>query len=99
MAHRGEAGAETGSFNAMPGLSANKLDHVALWTSERDAIADLVCDHMGMHVIDRTDAFTLVGADARLGKVALFEAEGPREPGLLARVVLAVTDLEEAVER
>ena len=82
----------------MPGLSANKLDHVALWTSERDAIADLVCDHMGMHVIDRTDAFTLVGADARLGKLTLFEAEGPRDPGLLVRVVLAVTDLEAAVE-
>jgi catechol 2,3-dioxygenase-like lactoylglutathione lyase family enzyme len=83
----------------MPGLSANKLDHVALWTSERDAIADLACDHLGMHVIDRTDAFTLVGADARLGKLTLFEAEGPRDPGLLARVVLAVTDLEAAVER
>ncbi len=83
----------------MTRLPATKLDHVALWTSERDAIADLVCDHMGMHVIDRTDAFTLVGADARLGKLTLFEAEPPREPGVLSRVVLGVSDLEAAVAR
>jgi catechol 2,3-dioxygenase-like lactoylglutathione lyase family enzyme len=81
----------------MSRLPANKLDHVALWTAERDAIADLVCGHMGMHVIDRTDKFTLVGADARLGKLTLFEADPPREPGLLARVVLAVTDFEAAL--
>ena len=82
-----------------PRLATDTLDHVALWTAERDAIADVVCDHMGMHVIDRTDKFTLVGADAKLGKLTLFEAEGPRDPGLLARVVLAVSDLEGAVAR
>ena len=78
-------------------LATNTLDHVALWTSERDSIAELCCEHLGMHVIDRTDAFTLVGADARLGKLTLFEAEGPRDPGLLARVVLAVSDLDAAL--
>ena len=31
-----------------------------------------------MHVIDRTDAFTLIGSDARRGKLTLFDAEGPR---------------------
>ena len=36
-----------------------------------------------MHVIERTDAFTLVGADARRGKLTLFDAEGPRDPGAL----------------
>ncbi len=32
-----------------------------------------------MHVIERTDAFTLIGADARRGKLTLFAAEGPRD--------------------
>ena len=81
------------------GIATNTLDHVALWVADRDAIADFVCDHMGLHVIDRTDTFTLVGADARLGKLTLFDAEGPRDPGLLARVVLGVSDLEAAVAR
>ena len=47
-----------------------------------------------MHVIERTDDFTLVGADARRGKLTLFAAEGPREPGALVRVVLRVRDLD-----
>ena len=34
-----------------------------------------------MHVIERTERFTLIGADARRGKLTLFEAEGPRERG------------------
>ena len=47
-----------------------------------------------MHVIDRTDAFTLVGADARRGKLTLFAAEGPRERGALKHVALRVVDLD-----
>ena len=43
-----------------------------------------------MHVIERTDRFTLVGWDARRGKLTLFEAEGPRESGALARIGLRV---------
>ena len=50
-----------------------------------------------MHVIDRTDAFTLVGADARRGKLTLFDAEGPRERGALEHVALRVRDLEAAL--
>ena len=50
-----------------------------------------------MHVIERTDAFTLVGADARRGKLTLFAAEGPRDPGALERVVLRVSDLDAAL--
>jgi catechol 2,3-dioxygenase-like lactoylglutathione lyase family enzyme len=70
------------------------LDHVALWVADRDAIASLACDHLGMHVIDRTDAFTLVGADARGFKLTLFAAEGPREPGALEAIVVRVPDVE-----
>ncbi|HZC14439.1 MAG TPA: VOC family protein [Thermoleophilaceae bacterium] len=73
------------------------LDHVALWVSERAALAAFLCDHLGMHVIEETDTFTLVGVDAKLGKLTLFDAEGPREPGALQRVVLRVGDLDATV--
>lgn len=45
-----------------------------------------------MHVIDKTDTFTLVGADAKRGKLTLFDAEGPRERGALGHVGLVVHD-------
>jgi catechol 2,3-dioxygenase-like lactoylglutathione lyase family enzyme len=73
------------------------LDHVAFWVADRDPIADFLTEHVGMHVIDRTDAFTLVGSDARRGKLTLFTAEGPREQGAFAHVALRVSDLEAAV--
>jgi len=63
-----------------------KLDHIALWVSERDSIADALTSQLGMHVIDRTDAFTLVGSDARRGKITLFAADGPRERGALKHI-------------
>jgi catechol 2,3-dioxygenase-like lactoylglutathione lyase family enzyme len=73
------------------------LDHVAYWLADRDAVADFAVRHLGMHVIDRTDAFTLVGADARRGKLTLFAADGPRDRGALEHVALRVGDLEQAV--
>jgi catechol 2,3-dioxygenase-like lactoylglutathione lyase family enzyme len=78
-------------------MNVTSLDHVALWVADRDAIADLACAHLGMHVIERTDTFTLVGADARRFKLTLFAAEGPREPGALVAVILRVNDLEAAL--
>jgi catechol 2,3-dioxygenase-like lactoylglutathione lyase family enzyme len=72
------------------------LDHVALWVANRDAIADFATSHLGMHVIDRTEQFTLIGADARRGKLTLFEADGPREQGALKHVALRVRDADEA---
>jgi catechol 2,3-dioxygenase-like lactoylglutathione lyase family enzyme len=73
------------------------LDHVALWVADRRRIADFVVGHLGMHVIDETDRFTLVGADARRGKLTLFEAEGPRERGALEHVAFRVSNLRRAV--
>src|SRR5437870_1801099 len=72
------------------------LDHVALWVADRDAIADFATGKVGMHVVDRTDAFTLVGSDARRGKLTLFAAEGPRGPGALKHIALRVSSLERA---
>jgi catechol 2,3-dioxygenase-like lactoylglutathione lyase family enzyme len=80
-------------------MRPTSLDHVALWTAERERHSALLCEHLGMHEIERTDAFTLVGVDARQGKLTLFDAPGPRDPGALARVVLRVGDLAGAVER
>jgi catechol 2,3-dioxygenase-like lactoylglutathione lyase family enzyme len=74
------------------------LDHVALWTDERDALAAFLLERTGMHEIERTDTFTLVGPDARRGKLTLFDAEGPRQAGALERVVLRVNDLQGAAE-
>jgi catechol 2,3-dioxygenase-like lactoylglutathione lyase family enzyme len=73
------------------------LDHVALWVADRDRIADIVTRHLGMHVIERTDKFTLVGSDARHGKLTLFDEEGPRERGALKHIALRVSDLESAL--
>jgi catechol 2,3-dioxygenase-like lactoylglutathione lyase family enzyme len=73
------------------------LDHVALWVADRDRLADFLVEGTGMHVIDRTDAFTLLGSDARRGKLTLFAAEGPRDAGVLARIGLRVHDLEDAL--
>ena len=73
------------------------LDHVALWVADREPIADFLTAHVGMHVIEQTDRFTLVGSDARRGKLTLFDAEGPRERGALKHVALRVSDLRAAI--
>jgi len=78
-------------------VNPKTLDHVAYWLADRDAVAGFAIAHLGMHVIDRTDAFTLVGADARRGKLTLFAADGPRDRGALEHVALRVNDLERAL--
>jgi catechol 2,3-dioxygenase-like lactoylglutathione lyase family enzyme len=78
-------------------MNPKTLDHVAYWLADRDAVADFAVRHLGMHVIDRTDAFTLVGADARRGKLTLFAADPPRERAALEHVAVRVSDLERAL--
>ncbi len=73
------------------------LDHVALWVADRDAITNFLTERLSMHVIERTDKFTLVGTDARRGKLTLFAEEGPRERGALKHIALRVNDLGEAL--
>ena len=73
------------------------LDHIALWVADRDSIAEFLERHLTMHVIERTDKFTLMGTDARRGKLTLFDAEGPRERGALKHIALRVNDLDEAL--
>jgi catechol 2,3-dioxygenase-like lactoylglutathione lyase family enzyme len=79
-------------------FAPTSLDHVALWVDDREPLAAFLCDHLGMHVIEETDTFTLVGIDAKLGKLTLFDAEGPRQRGALERIVLRVNELGSVVE-
>ena len=74
-------------------MQPKTLDHVAFWLADREPIAEALTSRFGMHVIDRQDNFTLVGADARRGKLTLFSAEGPRERGALKHVALRVSKL------
>ena len=80
-------------------VHAKTLDHVAVWTPDRHALADVLVSCCGMHEIERTDDFTLVGGDARRGKLTLFDADGVRERGSLERVVLRVPDVDDARDR
>jgi catechol 2,3-dioxygenase-like lactoylglutathione lyase family enzyme len=75
-------------------MEPKTLDHVAFWVADRDPIAAYCERHLGMHVIDRQDRFTLLGSDARRGKLTLFDADGPREPGAFSHVGLRVSNLE-----
>jgi catechol 2,3-dioxygenase-like lactoylglutathione lyase family enzyme len=76
-------------------VTVQTLDHVALWVEDRDSIARQLEESLGMHVIERTERFTLMGADARRFKLTLFAAEGPRAQGALRHVTLRVNDGDE----
>jgi catechol 2,3-dioxygenase-like lactoylglutathione lyase family enzyme len=73
------------------------FDHVALWVNDPQGIADFLDPLEGMHVIEQTGDFTLIGGDAREGKLTLFVAEGERSPGVIGRIVLRVPDLDRAL--
>jgi len=77
-----------------PTFAPTSLDHVALWVDDRGPLATFLCEQLGMHAIEETETFTLVGIDAKLGKLTLFDAEGPRQRGALERIVLRVGELE-----
>jgi catechol 2,3-dioxygenase-like lactoylglutathione lyase family enzyme len=69
-------------------IRPERLDHVAFWVAGRASVASRLHE-LGLRVIEETDAFTLMGGeDARRGKLTLFDAEGPRDPGVLLRIGL-----------
>jgi catechol 2,3-dioxygenase-like lactoylglutathione lyase family enzyme len=72
------------------------LDHVAFWVAEREPAARFCEQYLGMHRIAQEDNFTLMGSNARRGKLTLFDSEGPREQGAFAYVALRVSDLAAA---
>jgi catechol 2,3-dioxygenase-like lactoylglutathione lyase family enzyme len=77
-------------------MEPKTLDHVAFWVTDRESIAAFCERYLGMHVIDRQDTFTLIGTNARRGKLTLFDADGPREQGAFLHVGLRVSDLAAA---
>jgi catechol 2,3-dioxygenase-like lactoylglutathione lyase family enzyme len=77
-------------------MKIETLDHVALWVSDRDRLADFLTTHIGVHVIERTEKFTIVGSDARRGKLTLFAVPDRREAAPLGRIFLRVPDLDAA---
>jgi catechol 2,3-dioxygenase-like lactoylglutathione lyase family enzyme len=76
-------------------VKPKSLDHVALWAADRRRMADRAVELLGVRAIEETERFTLLGgADARRGKLTIFDADGPRERGALQRIGLRVTSLE-----
>lgn len=71
-------------------MRPQKLDHVALYVSDADAVAAHILSQLPFRVIEETDEFVLVGRDPELGKLTLFRAEGPRERGPLAGIGIGI---------
>jgi catechol 2,3-dioxygenase-like lactoylglutathione lyase family enzyme len=82
-------------------VKVQKLDHIALYMGDRDVAADFLTSHLGFHVVDHTDRYTLVGAGGRIGKLTLFDAPDGSEPipGVIERILIRVKDPEAAAAR
>lgn len=78
-------------------MKVRKLDHIALYMGDRDRAAEFLTSHLGFHVVDHTDRYTLVGAGGRLGKLTLFDAPDDRpSPGEIECINIRVADPESA---
>jgi catechol 2,3-dioxygenase-like lactoylglutathione lyase family enzyme len=71
-------------------VRADKLDHVAVFVTDPDAVAARILSQLPFRIIEETDEFVLVGRDPMLGKLTLFAADGPREPGLLKSIGIGI---------
>src|ERR671917_2981576 len=82
-------------------MKIQKLDHIALYMRDRDAAAEFLTTYLGLHIVDRTDRYTLVGAGGKIGKLTLFDApEGTTpSPGVIERINIRVADPQTAVAR
>lgn len=82
-------------------MKVRMLDHIALYMADREAAAEFLTSHLGFHVVDRTERYTLVGAGGKVGKLTLFDApEGSAPaPGIIRRVDLRVADPRSAAAR
>jgi catechol 2,3-dioxygenase-like lactoylglutathione lyase family enzyme len=82
-------------------MKVKRLDHIALYMGYRNAAVRYLTTHLGFHVVDHTERYTLVGAGGRLGKLTLFDApQGTTpSPGEIKRISLRVADPEAAAAR
>lgn len=81
-------------------LRPRKLDHVALYVSDPDAVAARILAQLPFRIIEEAEEFVLVGREPQLGKITLFRAEPPRERGVLRRVGISIpcTTVERSIE-
>lgn len=79
-------------------MRVKMLDHIAIYMNDRDEAADWLTTHLGFHVVDHTERYTLVGAGGRLGKLTLFDAPQGTAPsaGEISRITIRVADTEAA---
>ncbi|HET7481138.1 MAG TPA: VOC family protein [Rubrobacteraceae bacterium] len=82
-------------------MKVKKLDHIALYMADRATAADFLTSHLGFHVVDHTDRYTLIGAGGRIGKLTLFDApEGTTpSPGVIERINIRVAGPEAAAAK
>ena len=81
-------------------MKVKMLDHIALYMNDRDEAARFLTTHLGFHVVDHTERYTLVGAGGRLGKLTLFDAPQGKtpSPGEIGRITIRVADPEAAAK-
>src|SRR5215212_12160289 len=82
-------------------MEIQKLDHIALYMRDRDTAAEFLTSHLGFHIVDRTDRYTLVGAGGRIGKLTLFDApEGTiPSPEVIECINIRVADPQAAASQ
>ncbi len=82
-------------------MKIERLDHIALYLIDRDTAAGFLTSHLGFHVVDRTERYTLVGAGGRIGKLTLFDApDGTKpRPRVIERINIRVEDPASAAAR
>ena len=82
-------------------MKIRTLDHVALYMKNRGAVVEFLTSYLGLHVVDHTDRYTLVGAGGRIGKLTLFDALANTEPsaGVIDRINIRVANPESVAAR
>jgi hypothetical protein len=68
----------------------NMLDHIALYVSDPEGTAAQILSQLPFRIIEETDEFVLIGRDPELGKLTLFHADSPREPGVVRSVGIGI---------
>lgn len=77
-------------------MNPERIDHVALWVADREADTSRIVRLFDVEIIEKEDDFTLLGSDPELGKLTLFDAEGPREQSQLMHVAFREPNREDA---
>ena len=83
----------------MSPLQPRTLDHVAFWVAERDPIVERCIGWLGMHVIDRQESFTLLGAERPTASSRCLTHRGHASRGCLGMSVFVSRDLAAARAR